>query len=129
MNAENSVREIVQRSNQGRMHFGEVVTALSAAGVESYQVDFRAANNTYYFADDTALALPQKALETAIAEQFDASALVDAIRAAQRGEVMYPEFKRLSLAAGCVGYMVWITGRHVSYLGRRGETHVERFPD
>jgi hypothetical protein len=43
--------------------------------------------------------------------------------------VMYPEFKRLSQRAGCVGYVVWIAGRHVSYHGRRGEVHVERFPD
>lgn len=41
---------------------------------------------------------------------------------------MYPEFKQLSQRAGCVGYTVWIEGRHVVYHGRRGETHVERFP-
>jgi hypothetical protein len=28
-----------------------------------------------------------------------------------------------------VAYTVWIAGRHVVYLGRRGETHTERFPD
>jgi hypothetical protein len=43
--------------------------------------------------------------------------------------VMYPEFKKLSQQAGCVGYTVWIAGRHVTYVGRRGETHIERFPD
>jgi hypothetical protein len=41
---------------------------------------------------------------------------------------MYPEFLRLSRAAGCVGYVVWLAGRHVTYFGRRGETHVEHFP-
>jgi hypothetical protein len=40
---------------------------------------------------------------------------------------MYPEFKALTQAAGCIGYTVWIAGRHVVYLGRRGESHVERF--
>ena len=40
-----------------------------------------------------------------------------------------PEFKKLSQAGGCVGYMVWLAGRHVTYYGRRGETHVELFPD
>ena len=43
--------------------------------------------------------------------------------------VMYPEFMRLSRAAGCVGYVTWLAGRRVAYFGRRGETHVERFPD
>ena len=42
---------------------------------------------------------------------------------------MYPEFKKLSQAGGCVGYVVWIAGRHVTYVGRKGETHVEKFPD
>ena len=53
-------------------------------------------------------------------------ALVPAL--AREAEVMYPQFLRLSRAAGCVGYVTWITGRHVTYFGRRGETHVERFP-
>ena len=51
-----------------------------------------------------------------------------AILGAQQGKVMYPEFKQLSQQAGCIGYTVWITGRHVTYYGRKGETHVERFP-
>jgi hypothetical protein len=42
---------------------------------------------------------------------------------------MYPEFKRLSQSGGCVGYTFWIAGRQVSYFGRKGEMHVERFPD
>ena len=62
-------------------------------------------------------------------EAFDTNALRSAIAGAQRGAVMYPQFKRLSMAAGCIGYTVWITGRHVTYYGRHGETHVERFPD
>jgi hypothetical protein len=27
-----------------------------------------------------------------------------------------------------MGYVVWLAGRHVTYFGRRGATHVERFP-
>jgi len=27
--------------------------------------------------------------------------------------------------AGCIADTVWIAGRHVTYLGRKGETHVE----
>ena len=63
---------------------------------------------------------------------YCADRLKDAVRAgilgAQQGRVLYPEFKRLSQRASCIGYTVWIIGRHVAYLGRRGETHVERFP-
>jgi hypothetical protein len=33
-----------------------------------------------------------------------------------------------TIAAGCVGYFVQITGRQVIYFGRKGEMHIERFP-
>lgn len=52
-----------------------------------------------------------------------------AIRGVQHGYVMYPKFKQLSQAAGCCGYTVWIASRRVAYVGRKGETHVERFAE
>ncbi|HTR00960.1 MAG TPA: hypothetical protein VMH83_13260, partial [Candidatus Acidoferrum sp.] len=63
-----------------------------------------------------------------IADAFSATAVQAAIKGAQQGTVMYPEFKQLSMQAGCTGYTVWIAGRHVTYFGRRGETHIEHFP-
>ena len=66
--------------------------------------------------------------QVGIAKAFDGDAVRAAILGAQQGRVMYPEFKHLSQRAGCIGYTVWIAGRHVTYLGRRGETHVENFP-
>jgi uncharacterized protein YbcV (DUF1398 family) len=73
--------------------------------------------------------LPAPAADVAIGQAFYADAVRAAIRGAQQGRVMYPEFKRLSMQAGCIGYIVWLAGRHVSYLGRRGEVHIERFPE
>lgn len=126
---ERRIRETFDGSNNGRLHFGEVIGMLGEAGVESYLVDYRGRHATYYLLDDATLALPIETPEVELAQQFDAQALVAAIRGAQRGEVMYPEFKRRSMLAGCVGYVVWLAGSHVTYFGRRGETHVERFPD
>lgn len=126
---EATIRHTAEASNAGRIHFGEVVAALAGMGVESYAVDYRGRRITYYLPDSTTLTLEQPAPETPIADAFDAEAVRAAIRGAQRGEVMYPAFKRLTQAAGCVGYTVWISGRHVVYLGRCGETHVEHFPD
>ena len=123
------IRETFAGSHEGRLHFGQVVGQLLEAGVESYQVDYRARRSTYYLADGDSLTLELDAPETAIADAFSTEALTAAIRGAQRGEVMYPQFKCLSQAAGCTGYTVWLAGRHVSYYGRRGETHLERFPD
>jgi uncharacterized protein YbcV (DUF1398 family) len=79
--------------------------------------------------DGATYTLAMQTPSTNIPLPFDTAAVQAAIRGAQRGEVKYPQFLELSMAAGCVGYTVWIAGRHVAYVGRRGEVHVERFPD
>lgn len=116
-------------SNDGTAHFGQVVQALTGVGVESYHVDFRTHRTTYYLPTEETLTLALAPTGDEIARTFEGEALRAAIRGAQSGKVMYPEFKRLAQQAGCVGYTVWLDGRHVTYFGRRGETHVERFPD
>jgi uncharacterized protein YbcV (DUF1398 family) len=128
-NARETIQATFDASDQGRIHFGDVVARLSGAGVESYHVDYRAGRATYHLDGDETLDLAFATPRSPIAASFDADAVRAAIRGAQEGSVLYPAFKRLSQQAGCVGYSVWIAGRHVCYHGRRGETHVERFPD
>jgi len=123
------IRESFAASNQGRIHFAEVIKQMMEAGVESYCVDYRGRAATYYLDNDEVLSLTMESSPAAIGKDFDAKAVHAAIRGAQTGAVMYPEFKRLSMQAGCVRYTVWIAGRQVTYCGRKGETHVERFPD
>jgi uncharacterized protein YbcV (DUF1398 family) len=123
-----TIQSTFDASNQGRIHFGEVVRQLSAAEVESYHVDYRAGRCTCYLPNGETMELAFEPTGKARAA-FDAEAIRSAILGAQQGKVMYPEFKRLSEDAGCIGYIVWIAGRHVSYFGRNGETHIERFPD
>ncbi|KAF1690627.1 DUF1398 family protein [Pseudoxanthomonas koreensis] len=123
------IREAAAGSAEGRLHFGQVVGLMVVAGVDSYAVDYRSRRTTYYPRDAAPLDLPLDTPEMSIPEAFDIAALRSAIAGSQRGNVMYPQFKRLTMAAGCVGYTVWITGRQVTYYGRHGETHVERFPD
>lgn len=123
------IQETLNASNVGRIHFGQVVGNLVSVGVESYVVDYRTGRVTYYMPCGETLTLEQEPANNQIAAEFSGPAIKEAILGAQRGEVMYPQFKQLSQAAGCVGYTVWITGRHVTYYGRKGETHVERFPD
>lgn len=126
---ETVIRETAAASNEGRIHFAQVVGALLEAGVESYSVDYRAHRMTYYVPTGETLTLDAPASEVEVAQNFSTEAIKAAILGAQRGEVMYPEFKRLSLSAGCIGYIVWLKGRHVIYFGRHGETHVEQFPN
>ena len=127
-----SCRTLIQQtfmaSNNGTIHFGQVIGQLLSAGVEAYQVDYRAGRATYYLPSGATLDLDFARPEQGIADFFNADALRAAILGAQQGSVMYPEFKLLSQQAGCIGYTVWITGRHVSYVGRCGEVHIERFP-
>ena len=123
------IREAADGSTEGRIHFGQVIGLLMQAGVESYVADYRTQRTTYYVPDGDTLSLDTAMPKVDIAQDFDAAALQAAIRGSQQGTVMYPEFKKLSRQAGCIGYTVWIAGRHVSYYGRKGETLVERFPD
>lgn len=128
MDSRTLIHEAAAGSAEGRLHFGQVLELMRQAGVEAYTADYRARRATYYLAGGDTHALELAMPDVAIAAAFDAPALQAAIRGSQQGAVKYPQFKRLSCEAGCVGYTVWIDGRHVSYYGRRGETHVERFP-
>lgn len=125
---ESVIRDAAKLSSEGKIHFGEVVGMLLEAGVESYQVDYRACRTTYYLPDGDTLTLEAPLPEVEIANTFSADAIKGAILGAQKGDVMYPKFKRLSQQGGCIGYTVWLTGRHVTYFGRNGETHIEKFP-
>ena len=123
-----TIQATFDASNQGNIHFGQVIGQLVGAGVESYHVDYRSGRTTYYMPDGSTADFRFEKPKDGIADAFDGGAVRAAILGAQQGRVMYPEFKKLSQQAGCVGYTVWIAGRHVVYLGRRGETHVEQFP-
>jgi len=123
------IRAAFEASNQGIIHFGQVIGQLLDAGVESYHVDYRSGRTTYYLPDGSTADFSFERPRQGITDVFDGDALRAAILGAQQGRVMYPEFKQLSQRAGCAAYSVWIAGRHVVYVGRRGETHIERFPD
>ena len=129
---EQAVKNVIDRcaeqSDAGAISFGAVVGELGQAGVESYYADYRAQQTVYYMPDASFHAVPLKGPSTEIADAFDAEAVQAAVRGAQGGKVKYLEFQALTRAAGCVGYFVWIAGRHVVYQGRRGETLVEPFP-
>lgn len=124
-----TIQSTFEASNQGNIHFGQVISQLMGAGVESYYVDYRSGRTTYYLPDGATADFSFETQKAGIAHAFDGDAVRAAILGAQQGRVMYPEFKLLSQQAGCVGYTVWIAGHHVTYVGRRGETHIEHFPN
>lgn len=128
-NTRHVIQPTFDASGRGHLHFGEVIARLAGVDIESYHVDYRSGRATCYLPDGAALDLGFERPGEPIAEFFDAGAVRAAIAGAQQGRVMYPEFKLLSQRAGCIGYTVWLARRQVSYLGRRGERHDERFPD
>lgn len=121
------ISRLATASHAGTMSFAEIVPALIANNIESYRVDYRERTTTYYDANSQTHTLALAAPSGEIAEIFDDAEVTSAIRGAQRGELLYPEFVSRTMAAGCVGYIAWLAGRQVTYFGRRGEVHVERF--
>ncbi len=130
---DNTIQEIIletlHASDEGRIHFGQVISQLMEVHVESYSIDYRNRRASYVLNNDETLTLEIKPDDVVVSQAFDVGAIRAAILSAQQGVVMYPEFKQLSKAAGCIGYTVWIAGRHVAYYGRRGEMHIEPFPN
>ena len=99
-----------------------------AVGVESYFADYRNQLTTYYLSSNEAYAVPMRMPPIAIPKLFNQEGVILAIRGAQSDMIRYPEFLNLTMQAGCIGYMVWIAGKRVSYFGRNGEVHIEHFP-
>ena len=122
------MHEALQGSSEGRLTFPQVIGMLAGAGVESYCVDFIGRTDTFYMPDGTTHVEPVPVNSTPVAEEFSASGVVAAIRAAQADTMRYPEFVDVVKRAGVAGYHVYLTGRKVIYFGRRGELHIEEFP-
>jgi len=121
------LRQTIRDSESGTFTFPQVVKTLIDANCEGYLKDLATHTVTFYMADGAthseALALPVPP----IPETFNEPSLVEAIRAAQRDEIRYPEFLARAVRAGTAAYRVCITGARAVYLGRKGDLHVEFF--
>ncbi len=115
-------------SDAGTMTFPEVLARLQGAAVERYTADLVRGEKTYYRTDGDSCVVAGKPVGHQPACAFDATGVEAAIRASQARVIDYAEFCHRVVAAGCVGYVVSLTGRRAVYFGRTGETHVEPFP-
>ena len=122
------IKESTYKSHAGLLTFPEFLGRLIVVGVESYFVDYRNQSTTYYLDGNEAYAVPMTMPSIEIPLSLNKDGVISAIRAAQSDMVRYPEFLKLTMSAGCIGYIVWINGKHVSYFGRQGEVHIENFP-
>lgn len=130
MNAEQTqtIQDCSRGALTGEVAFPDIVRRLATIGVERYHADYSRQEITYYMADGDSLVVDIAHPAHAIAMEFSPTAVEAAVRQSQRGEHSYLDFVRKTQAAGCVGYIVQITGRRVLYFGRNGECHVEHMP-
>ena len=122
------VRAMTRASDNEEITFGEVVGALIEAGVERYRADLVTSTKTYYMADGSFEIVPCDAVEGLIALDLSAEGVEAAVRAIQGRAIKYREFCLRIAAAGCVDYLVSLTGRRAIYYCRSGDAHVEWFP-
>jgi uncharacterized protein YbcV (DUF1398 family) len=112
----------------GRMTFPEVVPRLFEVGVESYFVDFATGKETFYMTSGETHIEAMTLHADSIAQDFSADGLITAIRGAQADTIRYPEFVKHATAAVVIAYWAYLTGKKVVYFGRKGEMHIEEFP-
>jgi uncharacterized protein YbcV (DUF1398 family) len=122
------MQQALHQSESGQLTFPQVIAMLVAEGIEGYYKDLMRREVTYYHADGHTHTEPLTLTTPAIPEKFSEEGVVAAIRAAQRDEIRYPEFIARAIHAGTAAYRVHITGRRVIYLGRKGDLHIEHFP-
>ena len=122
------MHEVLAESQAGKLTFAEVVQRLSQVEVESYFADLAKGEETFYMPDGETHVERMTLPLVAIAEEFSLSGIVSAIRAAQADTIRYPEFVKRAAAAGVIGYWAFLAGKNVTYVGRKGELHVEQFP-
>ena len=96
------IQHTFEASNEGRIHFGEVIGQLLSVQVESYHVDYRAGVATYYLPDGATLSLGFDKPDEPIAPAFDAAGVRAAILGAQH----------VSMTGGH-GQFLWKSGRMV----------------
>src|SRR5262249_17864176 len=119
------IQECAQGALSGKLTFPEIVGKLAEIGIERYHADYSRQEITYYFPDGDSLVVASPHLSHTTAIEFSSISVEAAVRQSQRNQHTYVDFIRKTMAAGCVGYFVQITGRRVIYFGRNGEFHVE----
>ena len=125
------MHECAVRSHTGIIGFPEVVRKLNEAGVERYHADL-CRDSTRRFTCRTASPTWRRVgkLPWAVGEEFSEAGVVAALRAIQRGEILYLEFVRWIVES----WMLRLLrpdrreAGKAQYFGRKGEVYVEKFP-
>lgn len=113
----------------GKMTFPDSIRQMTLTGVERYRADLTRMVKTHYSEAGEIVDVTMKLTGApAIADDFNSSAIKDALTAIQTGRIEYDEFLRHIMKSGCTDYGVWLKGRKAIYFGRAGDFYVENFP-
>lgn len=123
-----ALEKTLQQTLDGEITFPQVVGACIEQGLESYHVDLVRSEYRYYHPSGESFQTKVDYPHNNPQKEFSAEKVIAAIRASQAGQIKYKQFIDQILAAGCVYYITYITGKKVVYFGRNGEAHTEHFP-
>jgi uncharacterized protein YbcV (DUF1398 family) len=124
------IHECTRLAFENKMTFPETVKRLMAIGVERYYADLLLLQKTYYGTSGATHVEPLPLHEAPkVGEVFELEKVKDAIHAIQQRQIDYAQFLRRIMTAGAVCYSVFLDGKKAIYTGRRGDFHVEQFPN
>lgn len=121
--------ECSEGSVSGTLRFPQVLKKLAAIGVESYHADLYRHEKTYYMpSGESHVEGEPKLGGLTVAEGFHQDGVRRAIQLVQQGKIGYITFMEQIAAAGVAQYWVYLEGKKVDYVGRRGKVWTEWFP-
>lgn len=128
MNA-NHINQLGRATVSGEMPFPEIVGRLIEEGVKYYHVDYVTLQIHFYGSEGGVVVVPLLlGACNAVAPSLDVPALKAAIVDSQQNGQKFTDFSSRAVAAGVAGYFAFLRGQRVTYLGRKGDQHIEWFP-
>jgi uncharacterized protein YbcV (DUF1398 family) len=121
--------EVINECINKDLSFPEQVKRLSEIGIERYYTDLFRMEKIFYTHNGESYIkrIPIENMPKT-ADGFNETKVIEVLRLIQKEEINYSAFIRGIVAAGTVSYTVYIDGRQVIYVGRKGEAYIEKFP-
>jgi uncharacterized protein YbcV (DUF1398 family) len=122
------IRKLAEATLAGSMPFPEIIGHLIAEGVEYYRVDFVARSFAFYGVNGGIVVAPLSLDPLPpVAILWNLAELRTAIRDSQQNGQKFHMFCERAMKSGVQSYFVFLKGKRVTYLGREGDEHIERF--
>lgn len=125
---QSAIYNAAREAGEGNMTLAELAEKFGALSVERFHVDLVRGETTVYQGNYVAV-LPAYAPAQRPAPEFSAADIDIALIGTEDGACAYPTFCELVLAAGCVGFMVFIVGQRTLYYGEAGEVLSKANPE